>query len=397
MGVSKQNRDVDAAVAALIESAKRNAQSAPRKHHLIPASYLVRWSLETFLRVTETASLHTYTVRPEQAARETDFYSLAPDGIDPVELPPLLLETVLSRVEADGKQCIDILLEGGPRGLSPEDALHMATYIGFQLTRGRAFRLQMESATNQALLLMNRAISDPRIAQVLIEHGQDATSEAIGSTRQALTKWQAGDFRVGPEQAQSAGMAAAMACEHAFWLLAWPWRVYESLMPLITCDDPVVGVTGPSMDSRRQPGVATAGVILFPLDPHHRLAIFYPGLPMDDVALHPELLPSEASEVNLSLAANADRWVFDRPNLKRTTAISVPPWPPDRTSMEQITMVNDPEGEYHRTSRPTRWRPPFVPPPPPVERWWRLAGEPGLHDRPYDWKLMPDALYNVID
>ena len=61
------------AVAALFESARNSEKSAPRKHHLVPASYLRRWAVHDQIRVTETDSRHSYTPSPEKAARETDF------------------------------------------------------------------------------------------------------------------------------------------------------------------------------------------------------------------------------------------------------------------------------------------------------------------------------------
>lgn len=87
--------DIDAAVAALYEAARKNEQSAPRKHHLVLASYLVRWAADKRVRMTFTTTKKTVLIAPAKAARETDFYLLAGDGDDPDGVPPLLLETVL--------------------------------------------------------------------------------------------------------------------------------------------------------------------------------------------------------------------------------------------------------------------------------------------------------------
>ena len=45
---------LDEAVAAMFERARRNENSAPRKHHVVPASYLARWQRDGQIRVTET-------------------------------------------------------------------------------------------------------------------------------------------------------------------------------------------------------------------------------------------------------------------------------------------------------------------------------------------------------
>ena len=52
-------------VAAMFERARNNEKSAPRKHHVIPASYLARWERDGRIRVTETDSKRTYTPSPE--------------------------------------------------------------------------------------------------------------------------------------------------------------------------------------------------------------------------------------------------------------------------------------------------------------------------------------------
>lgn len=36
--------------------------------------------------------------------------------------------------------------------------------------------------------------------------------------------------------------------------------------------------------------------------------MFHPGMILDEAALHTELLPSEAGQVNLFVAAHSDRW-----------------------------------------------------------------------------------------
>ena len=59
------HQTLDEAVAAMFERARNNEKSAPRKHHVIPASYLARWERDARIRVTETDSKRTYTPSPE--------------------------------------------------------------------------------------------------------------------------------------------------------------------------------------------------------------------------------------------------------------------------------------------------------------------------------------------
>ncbi|MDA8075029.1 MAG: DUF4238 domain-containing protein [Actinomycetota bacterium] len=382
------HEDVEAGVAALYEAARKNEKSAPRKHHLVPASYLARWATNDRIRMTFTADKKSVLTAPAKAARETDFYSLAGDGIDPDDVPPLLLETVLSHVEGEGKSLIDVLLREGPRGLGAEDAVHMATYLGFQMTRGRSFRLQAASLTNQALLLTVDGLTDEGIERRFQAQGREATPAAMAETRQALDAWKTGDFKAQPERAELAGLSAKFAVDLGLWFLGRSWRIYRSGRSLITSDDPVVPIPGPWQDRRRQPGFSTAGAIVFPLDPHHLLAMFHPYLKLDSLGLRPKLTAAEVDEINLALAAASDRWLFEEPTGRSTPSFDLPPWPTDRTT---LTEVAEDLFDHHR---PTRWHGTPKPPPPPVSRWWRNARGPGLHLRPFTLDALPHAMYD---
>ena len=65
----------------LLEEARKNEQGTPpRKHHIVPSSYLARWAEDDRIRVTETDTKRTRTESPKQAERITDFYRIeSPD------------------------------------------------------------------------------------------------------------------------------------------------------------------------------------------------------------------------------------------------------------------------------------------------------------------------------
>ncbi len=90
----------------LVQQAISNEGAAPRKHHLIPAFYLRCWEAEGLLRVTDVDQRHSYLTSAANAARETDFFSLESHDLDPNEVPPLLAETALSRLEADAAEAL---------------------------------------------------------------------------------------------------------------------------------------------------------------------------------------------------------------------------------------------------------------------------------------------------
>lgn len=311
----------------MFERARNNEKSAARKHHLIPASYLSRWERDGRIRVTETDSKRTYTPSPEKAARETDFYSLASEDLDSDKIPPLLMESILSQIEGSAKPIIDLLLDSGPAALGPLDALGFAQFFAFQVTRGRAFRAQIMAMENAGMLKLWEGISDEGIASRLRGQGGDHSPPAVAGIREILDEWKDGKWTMAPQPAALVGYAASAAEPLAMTFLARLWRIYESVMPMITCDEPVVPVPLPSANRREYAGLATAGVVLFPLDPHHLLAMFHPYLALDELALFPELCPSEADKINHELAASSDRWLFELPNHTRGLTLTVPPRP----------------------------------------------------------------------
>ena len=207
------DKSLDAAVAALFESAKKSEQAAPRKHHLIPASYLVRWEVASKLRVTETSTTTTYLNSADNAARETDFYRMESDDLDSDEIPPLLFETILSRLEGAAPAVIDLLIEGGPTALGHLDALAFAQFLAFQFVRGRARRQEIMDIANNGMLLMWGSITDEGIVQRLRDQGDDPTPAAIADIRKWITDLKAGKIRVGLQQAALIGYAAMAAEE----------------------------------------------------------------------------------------------------------------------------------------------------------------------------------------
>lgn len=150
----------------------------------------------------------------------------------------------------------------------------------------------------------------------------------------------------------------------------------------------MVPVPGPWQDPRRQPGFSTAGAIVFPLDPHHLLAMFHPYLGMDSLGLRPKLTAAQADEINLALAAASDRWLFEVPTGRSTLSFDLPPWPTDRTTLSEVAE------DLFSNHRPTRWHRTPKPPQPPVSRWWRNARGPGHHRRPFTLDALPHAMYD---
>jgi hypothetical protein len=388
------------AVTQLFESARRNEKSAPRKHHLVPSSYLKRWAIDDQIRVTETDNKNSYVTSPDKATRNTDFYSLSSEDLDNDEVPPLLIETMLSRIEGGAKEVIDVLIADGPRVLDERQALSLVTYLAFQVTRGRSFRRRISSMSNGMMLLMWGNLTDEGIADLIHMGGNEPDEESVRRFRGFIEEWKTGRWEVGPQPAAKVMQAAEQAEKLTFYFLTRPWRIYHSDLSLITCDEPVVPVARYRGDLRKEPGVATAGLIMFPLDPHHLLVMFHPGHALDDLALYPELIPEEASEVNLFLAAHSHRWLIEGPKRSLTKTLIVPRLPKDDVTFDKVasSTSSDTEGprEIIWSTVSTRWSEAFKVPPHPVDRWWRRARLPGLQDFPYEPEAMKEVLFNIL-
>ncbi len=387
---------MDEAVSAIFDQARMNEAEPSRKHHLVPASYLVRWEFNGRLRVTETDTKRTYETSAKNAARETDFYRVESEDLDSEITPPLIFETILSHVEGSGKTAIDLLLNGGVAAMGEYDALAMAQYLAFQLARGRARRREILEMANKTMLLQWEHISDEGIAQHMRKNGSEPTSEQVSDMRTFIEDWKAGKFVLGPQKAELVIMASTAAETLSMTLLARRWWIYHSTAPLITCDEPVVAVGGPPHFRKEIMGVATPGIMMFPLDPHHLLVMFHPGLDLDSIVLDPELLPSETDEINVELASASDRWLFEGSNTFRTTTLSVPPWLKASTAYQHFGAADGSGNELIRSYRPTRWASFPVTPAWPVERWWRNAQQSGLHEAPIIHEEMAYALFNSL-
>jgi hypothetical protein len=376
MRTTKRQR---AELQAMLERARRNEASAPRKHHLVPGSYLKRWAENGRICVTEIDAGTSYETSPTKAARVTDFYRLEAEGLDPQKLPPLLFETALSEVESWGSHVVEALITQ-PSSLEPDLMAKFAWFLGFQLTRGAAQRAEMRIITNEFFKIQYGDLTDEGIRRELIRRGAEPTPKLIRESRRLLDEVRDGSLFVAPQDAALTGHAgeAAMAVGEHFLYRAW--IVCRTPKVMLTCDEPVVTVGGPGSPRGERAGVATAGVILFPLSSENVLVMM-----RDDLALAhgidahrsggilaDELNAVEAIDVCREIVMNAHRWVFDRPGRDLASHFHIPP-APAAAAVEEVGPAGDgdSEGVLMRTFRQSRWTNHEGPAPWPVSRWWQ--------------------------
>ena len=354
----------------LFEAARRNAAGTPpRKHHLVPASYLRRWADGGKVRVTVVDEQRSYLTAPERAARETDYYSLSHEAVDPEDLPPLLMETMLGKLEDTAATVTGILETRQPDALTATQRAEMAVHLAFQITRGHAFRAEQQHILNDYYRLQYEGYTDRDIRRHLEQVGASVDAESLEQSRKFLDDLVSGEIEVGQSRAQEVALAASAGEKLAEHLWGRTWVVFDTKPVLVTCDEPVVLVGGPGSPRGERAGVATAGVVLHALTPSRLLAMFHPGLRADRPR---ELDPLETVDVNREILGATARWAFERPSRELTLRLLVPPPPPEPFVREgPLPQAPGANGDIYRNFKPTRWSQRHPEPDWPVARWWR--------------------------
>jgi hypothetical protein len=165
---------------------------------LVPASYLRRWAEDKKIQVADVNERRSFPSAPENAARVTDYYRVESEDVDPNVVPPLLYETMLSEVEAWGKQAIDELAVRQPWEIDPELMSYFVWYLAFQYTRGQAYRQMYRDMTANAFRVMYGDMTDQQILAHLEKHGRPQTDEAVHEMRQVVNELRDGSLIVQP-------------------------------------------------------------------------------------------------------------------------------------------------------------------------------------------------------
>ncbi|WP_196811029.1 DUF4238 domain-containing protein [Arthrobacter sp. 35W] len=354
-------------IQALVAKARNNEKSAPRKHHVVPASYLRRWTENKQLRVTNVDEQRSWTTAAERAARVTDFYSMASEDLDPAVFPPLYAETQLSEVEASGKKAIDELLRHGLSDADPTTKDNLATFLGFQHVRGAGPRERSQAIANESFLLQYGEMSDEKLGALIGKGGLPATKERLVEVKEYIASVRIGSVQIEQQTPEAVSKSFLAAMPVAEELSKRHWVIYRTPRLLITCDEPVVSIGGLKTSRALKTGTAEAWVVIFPLAPDALLAMFkHPPQP------HwlAELSTIEIVEINHEVLANSHKLAFEIPSRRMAEALSVP-----RASAALEVIEHPIEGDESRSfisfHIPSRWKDSPTPPPWPVERWYR--------------------------
>lgn len=351
--------DIPVEVLKLLNEARRNTQ--PRKHHIVPSSYLERWAIEGKVRVNLLDEQKTYLSRPAKAARETDYYRVESEDLDPDLVPPLIFETILSRIEAPAVNAIDQLATM-PARIDDELRYVTATFMAFQYVRGHRQRLRVRAAANHLAKLQTQGMSDDHIRRVLGQGGSEVLPADVEQAREVLRQLQDGEFQVALQDAWTIGVSVIAAQPVARLLSERPWIVAATHPNLVTTDEPVLAIGGPGSPRTESSGAGVAGLVAFPLNPERvllavrrDLAVLL-GLPGDLPSLEAgQLDVTETIALSRELVMSATRWAFERPDPRLIANLDVPARAED-LSIEEYASPSDDDHSLIRHFNYTRWK-----------------------------------------
>ncbi|MFE5702199.1 DUF4238 domain-containing protein [Rhodococcus koreensis] len=336
--------------------------TAPRRHHLVPRSYLDRWAVKGVVRRTIVDTGRWRDLGLKGVAYEDHFYRLEADDVDPEVTPPLFGEVLFGELEDIAKPNIDTLLSYEPGTVTNHDLIaEMSLYIAAQHVRGRAFRDEQLAIIDWSAGQDQVALSKTLARLILTVRSGGIPPE--GSTvDQAAAEMRAKT----PISADTTAQAIQLMVQQ--WMnvvpifASWKWAIYRTDAALITSDEPVVLLGAPGTDRGEKPGFANSSAIVFPLSPDRLLVLFPPS---SDEPRYPFVLSEdETREINAELMATADSMVFEQPGGVIAKANAVPP----RGSGQQIFDISGNLAQRYR--KPTRWSGSVKPPPSPVSRWY---------------------------
>lgn len=383
----------------MMSAARRNVASAPRKHHIVPQSYLAAWATSGRVRVTDISSRRSWTTSPAKALRRTDFYRLEHEDIPEAEIPPLLYETMLSRVEGEALPGLTALAADVPEGdrvqyrYPPDVIVPVIDFLAFQATRGQRHRQTLISAATDGYRQLYAPLVDRELLRVELAErlGRQPTATELDESHTFMLGLLDGSIEVGPAEAAATVEGGLSAQRIRDFIGDRNWRVYQASRPLMTCDEPVLILGGPGTPRSEVAGFANAGALVFPLAPHALLAMFRNDLRLSPEGQSAQLSPLEVHQLNREIMAASAEAVVETSDGVVASRLVVPPWPRVTAVEEGYTMADEPETEVVRFFRRTRWANTSEKPPWPVPRWWHLAG-PDLRFTP-----PPRATWSIYD
>jgi hypothetical protein len=231
------------------------------------------------------------------------------------------MEHVLGYIEEPAKEISDRLQSRGLAAMSLEDRYKFSLFLAVQMTRGVGFREKSRRAAIE--LARQKVVGRPpdEYENYLKKSGKEVTPMEMRAYHDIVDAINSGIMKVTPPEPLLIGMGFEMATKLGPHLLARRWEIFETPAVLITCDEPVVLIGGPSFTRMDRIGVANAGAVAFPLSPTALLLMFRNDV-VPQGALYLDHI--EVADMNREILANSGTLAFERPSKEMTMALKVP-------------------------------------------------------------------------
>jgi hypothetical protein len=261
----------------------------------------------------------TRLVTVNNACNQSGFYEIPTDDLEAparVGHDPEMVEGILAQIEGESKQYFDEIL-GGAFPPAPEARFRLSMYIAMQITRGWGFRRDLERMVQlSAPHYVELQATPERVRDALRRSGQPHSRADVENMIARLTG--PGGPRPVLRKAHYVQNMLRLALESIMPLVfCRHWRLLDFGQPLLLTGDEPVAVLRPEGETT---GIADSRAIWLPLDRQHALALTRTGTE--------QIVPSgpvRASQVNLIVAAQAERWIFHHPDDRPLAGMEIGP------------------------------------------------------------------------
>jgi hypothetical protein len=227
----------------------------PKRHHIVPSSYLKRFAEEDsgLVYILDLKKREIRKQKPEKIMSIKDYYRQkhAPEGVD----ENVLEKTFGSFLEAEAKPAIDKLIDD-PRELNEKDIAILLSYLHFQ--RIRVPRQIDQFKDFFQAYVESIAYSIPEIAKDLAD----------------------GRYEIVIKEEAKFGFMKHMKDLYIRAFSRMIWKVSEAprSTPLVTTDSPV-SLVHPEFPPPLEAGIGLLGtLVLYPLSPTHLLELSHPEM-----------------------------------------------------------------------------------------------------------------------
>ena len=296
------------------------------RHHIVPQMTLRRFADEAErIVMIDRGGGRRLRTKVHNACAESGFYVIpseelqeqARDGHDPE-----LVEKLLANIEGSSKTLLDKMVQGY-FPLSLEDKFHLSLFLAIQMARGWAYREDIHASAN--ILLQHEiqaAFEDGRIRTSLKRSGQPYGRRAVERYKLMST-----NLKISMKQAYAVQSFLRTALDELMPRVYFrSWRLLRFTEPsLLTSDNPFCYWT--AAGAKATYGIADAPVVYYPIDRSTALAMHLQAT-AERVSVSGEV---RASQINLGVASEAEKWIFHHPSDDPLAGQSIPP----RTKMSE--------------------------------------------------------------